>query len=57
MSCRNDRTPGSPATNAVATTGRRPDPEVTAEIAARYGLSFDLTEVPDLIARHGLSAR
>jgi quercetin dioxygenase-like cupin family protein len=34
--------------------GVRPDPSVTAPIAERFGLSFDFTEVPDLVARHGL---
>lgn len=42
---------------AVAAAGRRPDPEVTTAIASRYGLTFDLTEVPDLVARHGLTLR
>ena len=42
---------------AVATAGRLPDPEVRTAIAARYGLTFDLTEVPDLVARHGLIPR
>jgi quercetin dioxygenase-like cupin family protein len=36
--------------------GRRPDPSVTAPIAERFGLTFDMTEVPDLVARHGLIA-
>jgi len=27
---------------------------VTGPIAERFGLSFDFTEVPDLVARHGL---
>ena len=39
---------------ATAAAGRRPDPSVTAPIAERFGLSFDFTEVPDLVARHGL---
>ena len=39
---------------ATAAAGRRPDPSVIAPIAARFGLSFDFTEVPDLVARHGL---
>jgi hypothetical protein len=34
--------------------GVRPDPSVTAPIAERFGLSFDFTEVSDLVARHGL---
>lgn len=40
---------------AFAAVGRRPDPSVMAGIAERYGLSFDFSEVPDLIARHGLT--
>jgi quercetin dioxygenase-like cupin family protein len=39
---------------ATAAAGRRPDPSVTAPIAERFGLSYDFTEVPDLVARHGL---
>lgn len=39
---------------AVAAADNRVDPEATAPIAARYRLSFDRAEVPDLIARHGL---
>lgn len=38
---------------AVAAAGG-PDPAVIAPVAARYGLSFDFGEVPDLVARHGL---
>ena len=38
----------------AAAGGVRPDPSVTAPIAERFGLSFDFTEVPDLVARHGL---
>jgi quercetin dioxygenase-like cupin family protein len=38
----------------AAAGGTRPDPSITAPIAERFGLSFDFTEVPDLIARHGL---
>jgi quercetin dioxygenase-like cupin family protein len=41
---------------AVAAAGRVPDPSVMGEIAGRFGLSFDLSEVPDLVARHGLIA-
>jgi quercetin dioxygenase-like cupin family protein len=42
---------------ATATAGgQRPDPSVMAPIADRFGLSFDFTEVPDLVARHGLRA-
>ena len=42
---------------ATAAAGTRPDPSVIAPIAERYGLSFDFTEVPDLVARHGLRPR
>jgi quercetin dioxygenase-like cupin family protein len=38
----------------AAAGGARPDPSITAPIAERFGLSFDFTEVPDLVARHGL---
>jgi quercetin dioxygenase-like cupin family protein len=38
----------------AAAGGRRPDPSITAPIAERFGLAFDFTEVPDLVARHGL---
>jgi len=38
---------------AVAAAGG-PDPSVIAPVAARYGLSFDFGEVPDLIDRHHL---
>jgi quercetin dioxygenase-like cupin family protein len=38
----------------AAAGGRRPDPSITAPIAERFGLTFDFTEVPDLVARHGL---
>jgi quercetin dioxygenase-like cupin family protein len=41
---------------AVAAAGRVPDPSVMGAIAGRYGLSFDLGEVPDLVARYGLIA-
>jgi len=41
---------------AVAAAGRVPDPSVMGEIAGRFGLSFDLSEVPDLVARYGLIA-
>ncbi|MDP9484119.1 MAG: cupin domain-containing protein [Chloroflexota bacterium] len=40
---------------AVAVAGRRPDPAVLGPIAERYGLTFDFDEVPDLVARHGLT--
>jgi quercetin dioxygenase-like cupin family protein len=39
---------------AVAVAGGLPDPSTMGAIAGRYGLSFDLTEVPDLVARYGL---
>jgi quercetin dioxygenase-like cupin family protein len=39
---------------ATAAAGGRPDPSVIAPIAERFGLSFDFTEVPELVARHGL---
>ena len=39
---------------ATAAAGGRPDPSITAPIAERFGLSFDFTQVPDLVARHGL---
>ncbi len=42
---------------AVGSAGGLPDPEVRTAIAARYGLAFDMTEVPDLVARHGLNPR
>ena len=32
----------------------RPTPEAVAEIAARYGLEFDMASVPVLCERHGL---
>ena len=38
----------------AAAGGARPDPSVMGPIAERFGLSFDFTEVPDLVARHGL---
>jgi quercetin dioxygenase-like cupin family protein len=39
---------------AVAAAGRVPDPSTMGAIAGRFGLSFDLAEVPDLVARYGL---
>ena len=39
---------------ATAAAGGRPDLSITAPIAERFGLSFDFTQVPDLVARHGL---
>ena len=41
---------------AVAAAGRVPDPLVMSTIAGRFGLSFDLAEVPDIVARYGLVA-
>ena len=41
---------------AVAAAGRVPDPATMGAIAGRFGLSFDLSEVPDLVARYGLIA-
>jgi quercetin dioxygenase-like cupin family protein len=39
---------------AVAAAGRVPDPSIMGAIAGRFGLSFDLSEVPALVARYGL---
>ena len=41
---------------AVAAVRGLPDPSTMGAIAGRYGLSFDLGEVPDLVARYGLIA-
>ncbi len=41
---------------ATAATGGRPDQSVFAQLSERFGLSYDFTEVPDLVARHGLRA-
>ena len=41
---------------AVAAAGGVPDPSTMGAIAGRFGLSFDLGEVPDLVARYGLIA-
>ncbi len=41
---------------AVAAAGA-PSPELVAPIAARYGLSFDFSEVDDISARHGVDFR
>ena len=41
---------------ATAATGGRPDQSVFARLSERFGLSYDFTEVPDLVARHGLRA-
>jgi quercetin dioxygenase-like cupin family protein len=40
----------------VAAAGGVPDPSTMGTIAGRFGLSFDLGEVPDLVARYGLTA-
>lgn len=40
---------------AVASAGRV-GPDILDPIAARYGLTFDMTEVPDLAKRHQLDA-
>jgi quercetin dioxygenase-like cupin family protein len=42
---------------AVAAAGGTPDPALVGPIAAKFGLSFDFTEVPSLVARHGLIAQ
>jgi len=34
--------------------GARPTPEAVGEIAARYGLEFDMASIPALCERHGL---
>jgi mannose-6-phosphate isomerase-like protein (cupin superfamily) len=34
--------------------GERPTPEAVEEIAARYGLEFDMASIPALCERHGL---
>jgi quercetin dioxygenase-like cupin family protein len=34
-----------------------PDPALLGELAGRYGLTFDFTWAPDLIARYGLTPR
>jgi quercetin dioxygenase-like cupin family protein len=41
---------------ATAATGGRPDQSVFARLSERFGLSYDFTEVPNLVARHGLRA-
>lgn len=40
---------------AWAAAGGRPDPSVRDAIAERYGLTFDFSGAPDLVARHGLT--
>jgi len=40
---------------AVAAAGRV-GPDILGPIADRYGLTFDMAGVPDLVARHGLAA-
>jgi hypothetical protein len=41
---------------AIAAIGGQRDPAVMGEVAERYGLSFDFSGVPDLVARHGLTS-
>jgi quercetin dioxygenase-like cupin family protein len=41
---------------AVAAAGGLPDPTMMGAIAGRFGLSFDFAEVPDLVARYGLTS-
>jgi hypothetical protein len=43
--------------HVCAAKGPQPGQLEVASIAERFGLSFDFTEVPDLVARHGLRAR
>ena len=40
---------------AVAAAGKRPEPTVIGSIAQGFGLTFDFAEVPDLVARYGLT--
>ena len=39
---------------AIAAAGGQRDPAMLAALRERYGLTFDFTGVPDLVARHGL---
>jgi quercetin dioxygenase-like cupin family protein len=41
---------------AVAAARGLPDEATMGSLAGRYGLSFDLAEVPDLVARYGLTS-
>ena len=41
---------------AVAAARGFPDEATMGSLAGRYGLSFDLAEVPDLVARYGLTS-
>ncbi|HYN68615.1 MAG TPA: cupin domain-containing protein [Candidatus Eisenbacteria bacterium] len=41
---------------AIAAADGRRDPTVSGPVAARFGLVFDLAEVPELVARYGLNA-
>ncbi len=41
---------------AVAAAGGLPNPSMMGAIAGRFGLSFDFAEVPDLVARYGLTS-
>lgn len=40
---------------AVAAAGGQPNPAIIEPLGRRYGLTFDFSEVPDLVARHGLA--
>jgi quercetin dioxygenase-like cupin family protein len=40
---------------AIAAAGGQRDPETVGAVAARYGLAFDYSWVPDLVDRHGLT--
>ncbi len=41
---------------AVAVARGMPDQTTMGSLAGSYGLSFDLTEIPDLVARYGLTS-
>jgi quercetin dioxygenase-like cupin family protein len=41
---------------AVAAARGMPDQDTMGSLAGRYGLSFDLSEIPDLVARYGLTS-
>ena len=40
---------------AIAAAGGQRDPATVGAVAARYGMAFDFTWVPDLMERHGLT--
>ena len=40
---------------AIAAAGGRRDPATVGAVAARYGLEFDFSWVPELVERHGLT--